>query len=200
MLNWPEERAAEGDGTPSWCQPGSNVCLDFHGDPAAALVVYSDGNHHMALGECLERFLAVYNERLLKWTAPYPGAHETLAELGTRLMLAMLTNKPLEATRRILAGLDLARYFPEACVVGGDGPFPRKPDPAGLQHLAAVAGVPPGDVLLVGDSVIDWRTARAAGARACVARYGFGFEGFPVGDLGPDDQVVDEMPALLALL
>jgi len=171
------------------------------GDGAATLVARA-----FAAAGCppppnaLERFLAVYDERLLKWTAPYPGAHETLAELGARLMLAVLTNKPLQATRRILAGLDLARYFPEACVVGGDGPFPRKPDPAGLQHLAAVAGVPPGDVLLVGDSIIDWRTARAAGARACVARYGFGFEGFPVGDLGPDDQVVDDMTALLALL
>jgi hypothetical protein len=39
--------------------PGSNICLDLHGDPArAGLVVYADGNHHMALAECLERFLA----------------------------------------------------------------------------------------------------------------------------------------------
>lgn len=171
------------------------------GDGAASLVARA-----FAAAGCpqppnaLARFLAVYNERLLKHTAPYPGTRETLAELGTRMMLAVLTNKPLDATRRILAGLDLARYFPEACVVGGDGPFLRKPDPAGLRHLAAVAGVPPDDVLLVGDSIIDWRTARAAGARACVARYGFGFEGFPVDDLRPDDQVVDDMAALLALL
>jgi hypothetical protein len=57
MLNWPEERAAEGDVAPGWYQPGSNLCLDFHGNPAAAaLVVYSDGNHHMALRECLSAF------------------------------------------------------------------------------------------------------------------------------------------------
>lgn len=44
---------------PAFSQPQSNLCLDFHGDPArAGLVVYADGNHHMALGECLERFLA----------------------------------------------------------------------------------------------------------------------------------------------
>jgi hypothetical protein len=37
----------------------ARVCLDFHGDPVRAkLVVFSDGNHHMALGECLEHFLA----------------------------------------------------------------------------------------------------------------------------------------------
>lgn len=56
MLDWPEERAAEEDTAPRWYQPGSNLCLDFHGDPAASLAVYSDGNHHMALRECLAAF------------------------------------------------------------------------------------------------------------------------------------------------
>jgi hypothetical protein len=57
-LQWPDERARRDD-MPAFSQSASNVCLDFHGDPArAGLVVYSDGNHHMALGECLERFLA----------------------------------------------------------------------------------------------------------------------------------------------
>lgn len=57
-LRWPDERARRDD-MPAFSQCASNVCLDFHGDPArAGLVVYSDGNHHMALGACLERFLA----------------------------------------------------------------------------------------------------------------------------------------------
>lgn len=57
-LEWPDERARRDD-VPLFMQYESNVCLDFHGDPARArLVVFSDGNHHMALGECLERFLA----------------------------------------------------------------------------------------------------------------------------------------------
>ena len=57
-LEWPDERARR-DEIPAFAQYGSNVCLDFHGDPArAGLVVFSDGNHHMALGESLERFLA----------------------------------------------------------------------------------------------------------------------------------------------
>ena len=58
-LEWPDERARR-DEIPVFAQYGSNVCLDFHGDPArAGLVVFSDGNHHMALGESLERLLAV---------------------------------------------------------------------------------------------------------------------------------------------
>jgi phosphoglycolate phosphatase-like HAD superfamily hydrolase len=55
------------------------------------------------------------------------------------------------------------------------------------------------DTLLVGDSVIDWRTARAAGTAVCLARYGFGFQGFPVADLTSDDLVIDKPTELLTL-
>lgn len=57
-LDWPPERAGDADETPRWSQPFSNLALDFHGDPARArLVVFSDGNHHMALAESLRRLL-----------------------------------------------------------------------------------------------------------------------------------------------
>ena len=58
-LNWPEEmaRPATPD-APHFNHVGSNICLDFHGDPVRAkLVVFSDGNHHMALEEVLRAFL-----------------------------------------------------------------------------------------------------------------------------------------------
>jgi phosphoglycolate phosphatase-like HAD superfamily hydrolase len=53
---------------------------------------------------------------------------------------------------------------------------------------------------MVGDSIVDWCTARAAGTRVCLAGYGFGFEGFPVGELTPDERVIDSPAALLPLL
>ena len=57
-LDWPEEQAGDGKLFSRWAQPGSNICLDFHGDPVnAQLVVFSDGNHHMALKDCLNLFL-----------------------------------------------------------------------------------------------------------------------------------------------
>lgn len=58
-LKWPDEtaRPAMRD-EPHFTQAGSNICLDFHGDPLRAkLVVFSDGNHHMALEEVLRVFL-----------------------------------------------------------------------------------------------------------------------------------------------
>jgi phosphoglycolate phosphatase len=146
----------------------------------------------------LVRFLALYNRRLLTFTRPYPGIPETLERLAARHALAVLTNKPLSSTRQVLDGLGLARHF--GMVLGGDGPFPRKPDPAGLLHLCEMAHVNARHALLVGDSMVDWQTARAAGCRICLAAYGFGFQAFPVADLTPDERVIDAAADLLTLL
>jgi phosphoglycolate phosphatase len=134
----------------------------------------------------------------LRFTRPYPDIVDVLLRLQCQAALAVLTNKPLDATRAILDGLELGRFF-GARVLGGDGPFPRKPDRAGLVHLMEGAGVAPDETLLVGDSVIDLRTAHAAGAHICLARYGFGFEGFPAGELRESDSVLDRPADLLAL-
>ena len=57
-LIWPAERPRAAAPGSEWSQARSNLCLDFHGDPAnAQLVVFSDGNHHMALAECVEAFV-----------------------------------------------------------------------------------------------------------------------------------------------
>lgn len=58
QLNWPYEGATPpGADIARFAQSASNVCLDFHGDPRTArLVVFADGNHHMALAEALALF------------------------------------------------------------------------------------------------------------------------------------------------
>ncbi len=171
------------------------------GDGAAVLVARA-----FAASGCeppagaLDEFVAIYHARLLRHTRPYARIPDVLAELSARTPLAVLTNKPLAATRLVLAGLDLARYFSDERVIGGDGRFARKPDPAGLQHLMAAAGVTPDQTTLVGDSVIDWRTAERAATRVCLARYGFGFEGFPVDQLDGRESVVDRPEELLGIL
>jgi phosphoglycolate phosphatase len=172
------------------------------GDGAAALIARAFAAASCpAPPDALARFLAVYEARLLETTRPYGGVPEVLAALARKRRLAVLTNKPIASTRRILDGLDLARYFPAAAVLGGDGPHPRKPDPAGLIWLAAQAGLPPAATMLVGDSIVDWQTARGAGASLCLARYGFGFEGFPATTpLAADDRAVDEPADILRAL
>jgi phosphoglycolate phosphatase len=134
----------------------------------------------------LARFLEIYSRRLLDTTTPYPGVEEALAIASRRASLAVLTNKPLAPSERILDALGLARYFD--AIVGGDGPLGRKPLPAALQTLARGSQ----RLLLVGDSPIDWQTATAAGCAFAWARYGFGAARFD--DEQPDTPYVLERP------
>jgi phosphoglycolate phosphatase len=121
----------------------------------------------------LERFLEIYDQRLLNHTRIYDGVGEVVRQARRRARLTVLTNKPLTPTERILAGLGLRDVFEE--VIGGDGPHPRKPDPAGLKAMMASAGAAAHDTMLVGDSAIDLETAKRAGVSCCLVSYGFGF-------------------------
>lgn len=171
------------------------------GDGAATLVARAFGaGGAEPPPDALQRFLAIYERHLLDHTRPYSGMSDVLTRLADGATLAVLTNKPGRATRQILDGLDLSRHFSTTMVVCGDGPFPRKPNPAGLEHLMKATGSGPRSTLVVGDSLVDWKTARAASAQVCLARYGFGYRGFPERELAPDDLVIDAPSDLLEIL
>jgi phosphoglycolate phosphatase len=148
-------------------------------------------------GPSLPRFLEIYDDILPGTTRPYPRVVEMIEALAPVAPLAVLTNKPADAARKILAAYDLERRF--VGVIGGDGPFPRKPHPAGLLHLVNQAGARPADTWMVGDSTIDLRTAHAAGARACIVKYGFGYRVFDHAAARGDEVFVDD-PAEVASL
>ena len=124
------------------------------------------------ISEALQRFREIYDERLLRHTRPYDGIPEIVRALHETSVLGVLTNKPEAPTRRLLDAFGLSPWFQR--VIGGDSAFARKPDPAGLHALMQDAGTQASTTWLVGDSMIDVETARRAGCRMCVVRYGFG--------------------------
>ena len=72
-LNWPVENTCAQQLTHNpWFHAGSNICLDFHGDPnRSELCVFSDGNHHMALEQGLNVFRIQQNiESIFYCTTP----------------------------------------------------------------------------------------------------------------------------------
>ena len=180
------------------CLPETRVA-EMVGEGAAALVrrALAAAGLDPAHAGALDRFLALYEERLLVHTRPYDGMIQALEHIGASRQMAVLTNKPGRATGRLLEGLGMRRYF--GAVVGGDTSLGRKPDPAGLLHLSAEAGTSPAETLLVGDSPIDLLTARNAGARICLARYGFGFR-FSDDAFQGDEWFIDRPEELTALL
>jgi phosphoglycolate phosphatase len=160
------------------------------GDGAAMLVHRAfEAAGHAEPEDALSRFLALYGERLLETTRPYPGIVELLDALERGTAMAVLTNKPRAMAETVLSGLGLRRYFSD--VFGGDGPYPRKPQADGLRALMRAAGVEGDSAMMIGDSVVDLRTARGAGARICLAGYGFSFASVPVSELRGDEWIVD---------
>jgi phosphoglycolate phosphatase len=139
--------------------------------------------------EAVTRFLEIYGERLLRTTQAYPGMQAALADISGDAVVAVLTNKPLAPAQVLLDALGLSPFI--ATTIGGDGPHPRKPDPASLRHLMALHGADGGSTVLVGDTRIDFETAHNAGAHACLARYGFGYEQFDTSRLTGAEAVVD---------
>ena len=149
--------------------------------------------------DALARFLAAYDGRLTHHTRPYDGIPALLDELQSRhVAMALLTNKPLKPSVRILEVFGLSTYF--QWVVGGDGPWPRKPEPDGMRFLMQQAAAGPSETVLIGDSTIDLQTSRNAGVRICLARYGFGFADLAVGDLRGDESLVDAPSEITGVL
>jgi phosphoglycolate phosphatase len=145
----------------------------YVGDGARALVERALGPAHQDfLPRALELFMARYGAHLLDTTRPYPGIPDALAAIArSGVALSVLTNKPVAMSRAILDGLGLAPHF--VAVLGGDSLPVKKPDPAGVQHLRHLTGTAPERTLLVGDSAIDVRTARAAQSPSCGVTWGF---------------------------
>ena len=91
-LAWPPETVLSADQVESWFQPQSNYVLDFHGDPILAeLVIYSDGNHHMALLDVLKAYHAAHPEIRDVFYATTPPGPITRLMLEGPLRLGNLT-------------------------------------------------------------------------------------------------------------
>jgi phosphoglycolate phosphatase len=135
------------------------------------------------------RFLELYDERLLNTTRAYEGIPEALAALAPHATMAVLTNKPIAPSVRILHALGLSPLIVRT--IGGDGEFPKKPDPRSLLHLVETLGSARHATVMVGDSAIDLETARNAATRVCVARYGFGFQPGLAGRLETGETLVE---------
>jgi phosphoglycolate phosphatase len=128
-------------------------------------------------------FIAHYTEHLADRSRPFPGlidALDVLASGGCRF--AVCTNKLERLSVLLLKQLKLADRF--AAICGQDTFGIQKPDPEVLRRTVTAAGGSLPHAIMIGDSVTDIRTARAAGIP--VIAVNFGYSERPVSELGPD--------------
>jgi phosphoglycolate phosphatase len=108
---------------------------------------------------------------MLTGTRLLPGAAEALRALhGRGLRLGICSNKPVAFTRELAAFLGVAGHLD--LVLGPEDVARPKPAPDMLLAALPRLGVPAGEVLYVGDMVVDIETARAAGVAVWVVATG----------------------------
>lgn len=136
--------------------------------------------------------LAAYGDAIDQHTTLYPGAMDAVARLKARgIAVGICTNKPEGLAETLLTRLGVRAEF--AALVGADTLPLRKPDPAPFFEAVARSGGARGQSCLIGDTVTDRETARAAG-RPC-ALVTFGPLGQSVADLAPE-ALIDHYDAL----
>jgi phosphoglycolate phosphatase len=142
----------------------------------------------------LRFFLDYYREHMLDATVLYPGVREALDRLHeAEVPLAVLTNKPVRFSVRLIEGLGLEAHFFR--VYGGNSFEEKKPHPIGIEMLLAESGANPEKTVMVGDSAVDIRTARNAKVQACGVSWGFQPETF---EQAPPDFLIDDLRELAA--
>jgi phosphoglycolate phosphatase len=142
-------------------------------------------------------FIAHYSEHLADRSRPFPGLTDALEALAARnCRFAVCTNKLEWLSVLLLDQLELADRFVAIC--GPDTFGVQKPDPEILRRTVAAAGGTMQRAIMIGDSVTDIRTARAAGVP--VIAVDFGYSERPVGDFGPDRTISHfaQLPASIA--
>lgn len=125
-----------------------------------------------ALARCVRLMRAEYRTRWARKTRPYDGIPALLDELASRgLKLAVLSNKADDFTRMMVS-----HYFPGTSfesVVGARPGRATKPDPAPALEVASALGVPPAEMIFLGDTKTDMETASRAGMIPIGALWGF---------------------------
>jgi phosphoglycolate phosphatase len=148
----------------------------------------------------LEIFLTHYRAHITDGSRVFPGVPETLAALKKRgARLGVLTNKPQNLTDLLLPRLGLDGFF-AASYGAGRKPY-TKPDRRIFGDVVAeLSAAVSGPAAMIGDSITDLNTARAAGAPCILFSYGYS----PVAakELGADAVLDDfrQLPAALTSL
>lgn len=114
-----------------------------------------------------------YRQHIHDKTTLYPGVHEGLDRLARAgHALALLSNKPGQASREILRHFEIEALF--ASIIGGDSGISLKPEPAAVFAILRAVNGTPANTWMIGDNHTDIATAHRAGIHSIFVTYGFG--------------------------
>lgn len=103
-----------------------------------------------------------------------PGVDKMLMSLKGHYPMAVVSARDEKSTMRFLDQFDLVKYF-DIIVTGLSAPY-TKPYPHPILFAAQNMGVKPEECLMIGDTTVDMRAGKSAGAQTVGVLCGFGEE------------------------
>ncbi len=103
-----------------------------------------------------------------------PGVDEMLKQLKGHYPMSVVSARDEKGTMRFLEQFNLVQYFD--AVITGQSAEHTKPYPDPIRLAAQKMGVKPEECLMVGDTTVDIRAGKSAGAQTAGVLCGFGEE------------------------
>ncbi len=147
--------------------------------------------------------LKAYEDAIAVHTTLYPGAMEAVEQLRSDgFAVGICTNKPEYLAEILMVELGVRDFF--GSLIGADTLPVRKPDPEPFFEAVRRAGGDAARSCLIGDTLTDHSTARAAGVPSVLVTFGPGASAgqADIRVLEPDALLdcFDDLPALAARL
>jgi N-acetyl-D-muramate 6-phosphate phosphatase len=146
----------------------------WSGSPANALLGLSDT---IGLdGPIITLIDFIYRHRKKKWRKflIVPGVQEMLTRLQGHYPMVIVSARDEESTMTFLEAFDLVKYFD--MVISALSARHTKPYPDPILLAAQKMGVTPEACLMIGDTTVDIRAGKSAGAQTVSVLCGFGEE------------------------
>ncbi len=145
-----------------------------------------------------ERLHAEYRKVPVLHTVPFPGVNETLQKLlAEGKLVSVYSNKAQD-----LAETVMKICFPDTpfvMVVGRDGKYGNKPSSLAVDVFCERTGLSKDEVLYVGDSEVDYRTAVNSQVDYRILTWGSRPRASLLASGVPEDHLIDRMTDILPL-
>ena len=146
--------------------------------------------------EALALFRSRYEQCYMNRTAPYPGVVDIMRELrASGYKIGVISNK----TDAFTSGLINKHFFGLVDASAGELPgVPLKPAPDAVYNILTQIGGVSNRTVYVGDSDVDFATARNAGIPCILVSWGFRSRDTLVAAGAPPSSIVDTAAEVLA--
>lgn len=120
----------------------------------------------------LNEYIEIYGHHYDVETRPYEGIKELFNKLEEKgIVLAINSNKPDKYTKNLIKSHYPGNNF--IAVIGAREGIPYKPDPYSANEIVEKMGFDKSEILYVGDSDNDVKTAKNAGLKCVGCLWGF---------------------------